>query len=135
MKLSILFLAGVVAIATLSSAQTSTTPPPPGSPDNMGAMHHGADNMGGMHDHMQDMKQSVAKMKSLLEQMKANAAGLSGKDKAAMDANVQLWQMMIDHMDQMANHMGMMNMDMGHQHNAMPQHPMPPTPPSPPPQK
>ncbi len=64
--------------------------------------------------HMQQMKQSVAEMKSLLEQMKTNAAGLTGKDKAAWDANIQLWQKMIDHMDQMMSHMSNMGgMGMG----------------------
>lgn len=58
---------------------------------------------------MEQMKQNLQKMKSLLQEMKTNAAGLTGKEKAAMDANVQLWQMMIDHMDQMVNQMSSMH--------------------------
>ncbi len=138
MRLRSLLLAGAVAIATLASAQSTTPQPPPASADKSsaqpGAMRQGQDGMGAMHgQHTQDMKQSIARMKALLDLMKANAAGLSGKEKAAMDANVQLWQMMIDHMEEMANHMGMMNMDMGHGQKPMPQHPMGPMPPPPPP--
>jgi hypothetical protein len=105
----------------------STTPAPeanpqtqtgPGSAVPPGSMHHpgmqgaqGNANMRAMHEkHMQEMEQNLAKMKTLLEQMKSNAADLKGKDKAAMDANVQLWQMMIDHMEQMMKHMSSMGM-------------------------
>lgn len=85
------------------AAQSAQAAPKPGA--KMRAMHE---------KHMQEMKQSIAKMKTLLEEMKTNAAGMTGKDKAAWDANIQLWQMMIDHMDKMVNQMSSMGgMGMG----------------------
>jgi hypothetical protein len=134
----------IVALAfPLLLCAQNTTPETPATPQTQtqsGTMHRGMKNSQGgadmraMHEqHMQEMKQNIAKMKTLLEQMKTNAAGLSGKDKAAMDANVQLWQMMIDHMDQMMNHMGMMGSGMNgrgmkHNHGAPPPPPPPPAP-------
>jgi hypothetical protein len=93
--------------------------------------HHGtahAQHMQGM----QDMSQSVAKMQTLLDQMKTNVAGMSGKQKAAMQANVDLWQMMIDHMKQMSEHMSGMGMMGGHEgmmHDMDHMHHEPPAPP------
>jgi hypothetical protein len=153
MKLRITLLVVALTVPLLISAQSTPQqpgPPPqtqggPGSPMQPGTMQHpgmggpqGNDNMRAMHEkQIREMKQNIAKMKTLLEQMKTNAAGLTGKDKAAMDANVQLWQMMIDHMDQMVNHMssmGMMGPGMGgpgmmRNHGAMPGGKMPPPPP------
>lgn len=158
MKMRNILFVVVLAIPLLLCAQ-NTTPEPPASAQaqtgsgsaqgttKSGTMHHemkgeqGGADMHAMHEqHMQEMKQSIAKMKTLLEQMKTNAAGLSGKDKAAMDANVQLWQMMIGHMEEMMSHMSSMGM-MGpgmeghgmmhnHDHGAMP--PESKTPPPPP---
>lgn len=120
-----LVIVGVLGAALTAWSQGAQQAPPTGTQSSTGAgaekstmgpgMHEGAAHgmksgaQGQMHaQHMQEVQQSIAKMRGLLEQMKSNAAGLSGKDKAAMDANVQLWQMMIDHMDQMAQHMSSM---------------------------
>lgn len=72
-----------------------------------------------MQAHMQGMKQQVAKMQSLLDQMKSNANGMTGANKQAMQVNVQLWQMMIDHMNQMVEHMSSMGGGMMMQHQGM----------------
>ncbi len=123
MKIGTLILGLIVGSASMwaqtntpqTSTQGGTQSKPSGTMGSMQSpmMHdqHGAQ-MGGMQQ--QQMKQSVAEMKALLEQMKTNAASMTGKDKAAWDANVQLWQKMIDHMDQMTSHMSEMGgMGMG----------------------
>ena len=121
----------IVAVALMSVAlfaqdSTQQNPSPGTTPGGMPQHHHKSagmqsSDMRAMHEkHMQEMKQNLDKMKALLQDMKTNAAGLNGKEKAAMDANVQLWQMMIDHMEQMMNNMSMMgSMDM---HGGMMQH-------------
>lgn len=143
MKLRNVLFVVALAIPLLLCAQDTSSAPPaaPQTQTGSGTMHHqmsgaqGDANMQAMHEqHMQEMKQGIAKMKTLLEQMKTNAAGLSGKDKAAMDANVQLWQMMIDHMDEMMNHMGMMGPGM-EGHGMMHNHDHGAPPPPPPPQQ
>ncbi len=105
----------LMALPLFAQNTTQQNPSPGTTPGGMAQHHHrsagmqASGDMQAMHEqHMQQMKQSVAKMKALLQDMKANAAGLSGKEKATMDANIQLWQMMIDHMDQMMNNMSMM---------------------------
>lgn len=109
----------LMAVPLFAQDTTQQNPSPGTAPGGMPQHHHmsGMQSGGDMHamheKHMQEMKQNIAKMKALLQDMKTNAAGLSGKEKATMDANVQLWQMMIDHMEQMMGHMDMMgSMDM-----------------------
>ncbi len=117
----------LTAIPLFAQSTTQQNPSPGTTPGGMPQHHHksagmqSSGDMQAMHEkHMQQMKQSVAKMKALLQDMKTNAAGLSGKEKATMDANVQLWQMMIDHMEGMMGHMSMMgDIDM---HGGMMQH-------------
>ncbi len=126
----------LMAIPLFAQDTTQQNPSPGTTPGGMAEHHHKSAGMqsGDMHamheKHMQEMKQNIAKMKALLQDMKANAAGLSGKEKAAMDANVQLWQMMIDHMEQMMNNMSMMGSMHGgmmqHQHGATDQQTTPP---------
>lgn len=128
MKSSKLLLAVVMSLAPLAWTQ-STTPqtPPPGAQTGSSAgsqsstaprppqrgMEGSSEDRMRMQQHMQAMQNDLAKMRSLLEQMKSSAAGLSGNEKTAMEANVQLWQMMIDHMSQMAEHMSSMQGGMG----------------------
>jgi class III cytochrome C family protein len=78
--------------------------------------------MAGMREqHMQEMKANLAKMHALLDQMKTSAAGMDPKDQQAMQVNIQMWQMMIDHLDAMAQHMqSMQGMGMGGMHDRMP---------------
>jgi len=138
----------VTAVAGWSQSQPAQTPPQ-GAQQQSGAgmqkpMGSGMakGQMKGMQaQHMQEMKESLAKMRTLLDQMKANAAGMSGKDKAAMEDNVQLWEMMLQHMEQMQQHMSAMQGRMMHQGGKRQMRPMapqkpgtPPPPPPPPPQ-
>lgn len=68
--------------------------------------HHGHD-MAGMHaQHMQEMKAQLDKMHATLDQMKANLAKV--KDSAARQQDqfdVDLWEGMLKHMDEMVNMM------------------------------
>jgi Class III cytochrome C family len=71
--------------------------------------------------HMQEMKANLDKMHALLEKMKTSVAGMDPKDQPAMQANIQMWQMMIDHLDAMTQHMqSMQGMDMGGMRDQMP---------------
>ncbi len=120
----------LMALPVFAQNTTQQNPSPGTTPGGMAEHHHksaGMQSSGGMqamHEkQMQEMKQNIDKMKALLQDMKTNVAGLSGKEKAAMDANVQLWQMMIDHMEQMMNNMSMMES----MHGGMMQHQHGPT--------
>ncbi|HYG99509.1 MAG TPA: hypothetical protein VD837_10295 [Terriglobales bacterium] len=88
-----------------SSAGTQTSGAPRSS---MRGTEAGQDRKGMHAQHMQAMQNDLAKMRSLLDQMKSNVAGMNAKDRAAMQPNVQLWQMLIDHMGQMTQHMSAM---------------------------
>lgn len=94
-----ILLAVVMSAVSLTWAQ-STAPRPP-----QRGTEGSSENRMDMQQHMQSMQKDLVKMRSLLDQMKANTASLTGKEKAAMEANVQLWQMMVDHMSQMVEHM------------------------------
>ncbi len=100
-----------------SHSAASTAKPPqkqPGMPTDKG--------MAGMREqHMQEMKANLDKMHALLEQMKASVAGMDPKDQPAMQANIQMWQIMVDHLDTMTQHMqSMQGLDMGGMHDRMP---------------
>jgi hypothetical protein len=96
-------------------------------------------------EHMEAMKTDVQKMHSAFDQMKANVATISNADeKARWQANVDMWQTVVDHHDQMLKHMegaqstgmgcGMMMGEMGmggpHHHGMGPGAPATPAPPS-----
>ena len=154
MKLRNVLLVVTIAIPLLVCAQSTTPQARPAGTETQtgsgsaqstmqpGAMHHGhgaqAGDMHAMHEHeMAQMKEQIAKMRALLDQMKTNVAGMKGKDKDAMQANAELWQMMIDHMDQMMQHMSSMGM-MGPGHMQPMGKSVPlvsPPPPPPPPQQ
>jgi TolA-binding protein len=149
MKAGILILAASLLMASIAAAQNAPQTPPPGNqtgsgsgsadstmkPGTVHSQRHesSGEHAGGMQaQHMQEMRQGVAKMQALLDQMKANVAGMTGKDKAAMQANVELWQMMIDHMKQMSEHMsgmGMMDRHEGTMHHMGGMHHEAPAPP------
>ena len=156
MKRSI-FLLWVLLISSLAlgqatpSDQQSSSGTPAGSSQAAGehpgprAQHH--EQMQAMcKEHMDAMKTEVQKMHSNLDQMKANVAKISNADeKARWQANVDMWQIVADHHDQMLKHMedaqakgmgcGMMMGDMGggmmHHHGVgpmdTPPHGPPPT--------
>ena len=112
--------------ASLAFAQ-STTPqtPPAGSDAQTGAgaaqgpmqpQRRGPRGMGmqQMHgQHLQEMKDQLTKMHQLLEQMKAGVAKMQPSEQPAMQANVDMWQIVVDHFDQMVQHMSERGPGMG----------------------
>jgi hypothetical protein len=57
-------------------------------------------------EHIEAMKADVQKMHSAFDKMKANVASISNADeKARWQANIDMWQTMVDHHDQMLKHM------------------------------
>src|SRR5512147_2689734 len=133
MKVRGVFLAMVVVFASLAWAQN----PPSRAPGADVHSHSAAgtatpaqkqpgipadEGMAGMREqHMQEMKANLDKMHALLEQMKASVADMDPKDQPAMQANIQMWQMMVDHLDAMTKHMqSMQGMDMGGMRDRMP---------------
>ena len=117
--MSALLLSGMLAAQAAAPAQDT------GSAQQSGpAMHQ---------QHMQQMKEHVVKMRSAVDQMKANAAKI--KDPAARqhaELDAQMWGMMVDHMEamqkMMAEHPGMMG---NHMRGGMHHHGPPPAPNSP----
>jgi len=95
-------------------------------------------------EHIATMKTDVQKMHSAFDKMKGNVASISNADeKARWQANVDMWQTVVDHHDQMLKHMedaqakgmgcGMMMSDMGmggmmHHHGMGPMKPAPAAP-------
>jgi hypothetical protein len=77
------------------------------------------------HQQMQDIQASLAKMHALLNSMRAGYATMNTKDQPAMQANIEMWQLMLDHMDRMMQHMQSMEGGMGagggmpHHHGGM----------------
>ncbi|MFB3916781.1 MAG: hypothetical protein ACE14M_08630 [Terriglobales bacterium] len=59
-------------------------------------------------EHMQQMKADVQKMHTLLDQMKSDVAKMDSKDQPAMQANIEMWQTLVNHMDRMVQHMSEM---------------------------
>ena len=109
-------IVAVLMFATWMFGQSTPQTPPPGAQGQSGAGAttstqakpgtHAGMGMGAMHaQHMQEMQKNVAQMESLLNNMRANLASMDPKDQPAMRNNIELWQMMIDHMKQMAQHM------------------------------
>jgi mono/diheme cytochrome c family protein len=92
-------------------------------------------------EHMAAMKAQLQKLHAALDQMKANVDKITDADeKARWQANVDMWQTMVDHLDQMMKQMEAMpgpgmGMGGGH-HGRCDMGPgQPDTPPSPPPAK
>jgi alpha-galactosidase len=85
------------------SAQQPATPPAPAPPHH--ETHH--PDMGAMHaEHMQQMKDQVAKMRENLNQLKANLDKLTDpavKQQAQLD--VDLWEAMVSHLEGMVEMM------------------------------
>lgn len=144
-----LVLVGTLAAQTAPAAP----PPPPLPPPGQGMQHdmmHGEGGMQGMHEmhemHMQQMKQmqemqkELENMRGIMKQMRASFAGMSAKDKTAMELNAQLWDNLLKHMEDHLKQMrqmpgGMMHEHMMHGEGAGDAHhhqDAPPTPPAPP---
>ena len=101
MKLAGIFAFVWILCGTLA-AQAPATPPAAPPPHH----HHHAMGGGPPAEHMQMMKEHLAKMRATLDQMKANQATL--KDPAAKkqaEMNIGLWEGMVQHMEAMANMM------------------------------
>jgi hypothetical protein len=62
----------------------------------------------GHEQHMQQAKEQLAKMHQLLDQMKSNVSKMDQKDQAYAQANAQMWEMMVSHLDMMVQHMSEM---------------------------
>jgi hypothetical protein len=57
-------------------------------------------------EHFEAMKADVQKMHAAFDRMKANVGTIANADeKARWQANVDLWQTVVDHHDQMLKHM------------------------------
>ena len=130
-----LLLTVLLTLASVAWAQTESapaqTPPAKGGHDQMGMEHH--HEMMEMHkQHMEAMKADLDKMKASLDQMKANVAKISdATEKARWQANVDMWTVMVGHMEQMMKQMdamgpgGMMGPGMMH-HDHRGEAPAPP---------
>jgi len=118
-------LALMLSVSAVAWAQGEATVPPPqpplGGPGMTGPAGGPRQKMMEMHkQHLDAMKADVEKMKATLEQMKANVAKISDAgEKARWQNNVDLWAMMVGHMEQMLKEMdsmgpGMMGPGMMH---------------------
>jgi hypothetical protein len=57
-------------------------------------------------EHIEAMKTDVQKMHSAFDRMKGNVATISNRDeKARWQANLDMWQTVVDHHDRMVKHM------------------------------
>jgi hypothetical protein len=116
-----LMLTGAMAFAQSTTPQTAPQTPPVGTPGAgteqgmqtpprrgmRGGM--GMQGMGQMHEqHMQQAKEQLAKMHQLLDQMKSNVSKMDQKDQAYAQANAQMWEMMVSHLDMMVQRMSEM---------------------------
>ena len=105
----------VVTIASMLMAQNPPqTNPPSGHHHEMAPDH---EKMAEMHkQHMEAMKADLDKMKASLDAMKANVGKISNADeKARWQSNVDLWTVMVGHMEQMMHDMDTMGPGMmGH---------------------
>lgn len=125
-----LFLVVILALVSLALAQNQppqTPPPPPGHHHDMGPDHQ---KMDAMHkQHMDAMKADLDKMKASLDQMKANVAKISDpNEKARWQSNVDLWTVMVGHMERMIKDMESMGPGKGEMHHGGMGHPPAPPP-------
>ena len=127
-----------------SGTEAGTQPSAPGAPAGQRAQRR-AQMQAMCKEHIDAMKTDVQKMHSAFDKMKANVTSISNADeKTRWQANLDMWQTVVDHHDQMLKHMedaqakgmgcGMMMGDMGmggmmHQHGMGPASPTP-TPPA-----
>ena len=110
----------ILALASLTLAQETAQPSPAlkaptAGPGMMGPMAEQRQKMMEMHkQHVAAMQADVDKMKAALEQMKANVANVSDAgEKERWQSNVDLWTLMIGHMEHMVKEMDSMGPGMG----------------------
>jgi hypothetical protein len=105
LMLTSLALAQSVPSGQRSSYGAQGTPPAPGVRAGQRAQRH--EQMQAMcKEHIEAMKADAQKMHSAFDKMKANVASIGNADeKARWQANIDMWQSMLDHHDQMLKHM------------------------------
>lgn len=88
-----------------SNAKQAGTQSTPGAPAGQRAQRR-AQMQAMCKEHTEGMKTDVQKMHSAFDKMKANVASISNTDeKARWQANLDMWQTVLDHHDQMLKHM------------------------------
>lgn len=114
MKRNGLFFCVIFVLVSLSLAQDQSSPPP-ATPGHHHQMAMDYQKMADMHkQQMEAMQADVDKMKASLDQMKANVASIGdANEKARWQTNVDLWTVMVGHMEQMLKHMEDMGPGMG----------------------
>ncbi|HVO63799.1 MAG TPA: hypothetical protein VMT53_22945 [Terriglobales bacterium] len=107
MKFNILLLAVLFTIVSVALAQEQSQAPAPPSGTRSQMRAERRQKMMEMHkQQVEAMKADLEKMKSSLTAMKANVANISdAKEKARWQANVDMWETMVGHMDQMQKQM------------------------------
>ena len=102
MKSIVLGFALVLSSVCLAQTNSAAPPPPPAEPPAPGAhMHHRTSDQ-----HVEDMKAQVEKMRTALDQMKASVAKIKDPNaRQQAQANVDLWDGMIQHMQGMVSMM------------------------------
>jgi hypothetical protein len=97
MRLAALLLASLLLTGLADGQKQPPAPRSPESHDSMAAMRH---------DWAEEMKSQVEQMRSILAQLKTNAAAVEdGPAKAQALLNAELWGRMVAHLDQMATMM------------------------------
>lgn len=88
-----------------SGTQTGTQPSAPGAPGGQRAQRR-AEMQAMCKEHIDAMKADVQKLHSAFDKMKANVASISNPDeKTRWQANLDMWQIVVDHHDRMLKHM------------------------------
>ena len=121
MKLKSLLLVLMFILTSLAWAQdTASQAPPPTSGTGSRDQRRSEDRQKMMEMHrqqMEAMKADMEKMKSSLAQMKTNVAKISDPgEKGRWQTNVDMWVVLVGHMEQMLKHMESMGPGMMHEH-------------------
>jgi hypothetical protein len=66
---------------------------------------HGMCGMGMSQQDMQHMQANLNHMHALLNSMRANMSSMDARNQPAMLSNIEMWQLMLDHMDGMVKQM------------------------------
>lgn len=121
MKAGITLLLAAAIWTSSAWAQSSTPQTPPagaqaqtGAGTAKGAPRSGP--MAGMQGRgmdIQKMQADLNRMHALLNSMRGSVTSMDPRDQPAMLSNIELWQLMLDHMDQMVKHMQSMQQGMG----------------------
>ena len=128
-------LGSLIAVLLLTfSVSAQTAQPSAQQPAQVPPAHHPRHHdVSAMHEqHMQQMKAQVDQMRAKVEAMKANLPNVKDPAlKQQLQNDVDLWEMMVNHMDQMSKMMegrpGMMGHGMGQPCPGWDMHPVPPS--------